>query len=80
MDKKRDDEVDEPLAMPLWPDTGRLLGLGKNRTYDSARAGEIPTVPFGRVLRVTMWFYRQLREGPGPRPQEGNRSGGEVAR
>jgi hypothetical protein len=42
----------EPLAIPVWPDAGRALGLGKNRTYASARAGEIPTVRLGRTIRV----------------------------
>jgi hypothetical protein len=52
-----------PLVLPLWPETGQALGLSKNATYDAARAGTIPTVRFGRLLRVPMWFHRQLRDG-----------------
>jgi hypothetical protein len=55
------------LVMPLWPDTGRALGLSKNATYDAARAGSIPTVTFGRLKKVPMWFYRQLLDGT-PKP------------
>ena len=38
----------EKLAVPLWPDAGKALGLSRNHTYEAARAGEIPTVKFGR--------------------------------
>jgi hypothetical protein len=51
------------LVVPLWPETGQALGLSKNATYDAARAGTIPTVRFGRLLKVPMWFHRQLRDG-----------------
>ena len=48
---KAQDDI-EPLAVPLWPDTGRALGLGKNRTYDLGlkRARSLPfhsVVPSG---------------------------------
>jgi len=56
-----------PLVMPLWPETGQALGLSKNATYDAARRGEIPTVTFGRLKKVPMWFYRQLSDGT-PKP------------
>jgi hypothetical protein len=53
----------DPLVAPLWPETGQALGLSKNATYDAARAGTIPTVRFGRLLKVPMWFHRRLRDG-----------------
>jgi len=33
---------------PLWPEAGKVLGT----TYAAARAGDIKTVRFGRLLRV----------------------------
>ncbi len=30
------------LTMPLWPETGEALGLGKNATYEAAQRGDIP--------------------------------------
>ncbi len=30
------------LTIPLWPDTGRILGLSKNSTYLAASRNEIP--------------------------------------
>jgi hypothetical protein len=29
-------------TMPLWPEAGQALGLGKNGTYEAAERGEIP--------------------------------------
>jgi excisionase family DNA binding protein len=34
------------------PEAGRRLGLGKNASYEAARRGELPTLRFGRKLRV----------------------------
>ena len=34
------------------PEAGRIVGLGKNASYDAARRGELPTLRFGRLLRV----------------------------
>lgn len=46
------DDVRGRGAIPLWPDTGRILGIGKDATYAAARAGEIPTLRFGRRILV----------------------------
>lgn len=59
----------EALAVPLWPDAGRALGLGKNRTYESARLGEIPTVRFGRSIRVPMAALRRMLENADQKPR-----------
>ena len=55
------------LVADLWPETGQALGLSRNATYEAARAGTIPTVKFGRLKKVPMWFHRQLRDGT-PKP------------
>jgi excisionase family DNA binding protein len=34
------------------PEAGRIVGLGKNASYDAARRGELPVLRFGRILRV----------------------------
>jgi hypothetical protein len=51
----------EPLAVDLWPTTGQLLGLSKNPTYAAAKAGHIPTVRIGKLLKVPYWYIKQLR-------------------
>jgi hypothetical protein len=64
--KAADTEEPDPLVYPLWPDTGRKLGLSRNATYDAAKREQIPTVPFGRLLKVPAWFHKKLRDGEGP--------------
>ncbi len=34
------------------PEAGKVLGLGRNSSYDAARRGEIPTVRIGKRLLV----------------------------
>src|SRR5437879_6113954 len=34
------------------PEAGRILGLNRSKAYAAARSGEIPTLRFGKVLRV----------------------------
>jgi hypothetical protein len=31
-----------PAVVPLWPDCGSLLGLGRSATFDAAKRGELP--------------------------------------
>lgn len=38
--------------LSLWPETGRLLGLGRNATYAAAERGDIPTIRIGKRLLV----------------------------
>jgi hypothetical protein len=52
----------EPLAVPLWPDAGKALGLGKNKTYELAQTGKIPVLPF-RPLRVGVAWLRKVTSG-----------------
>ena len=42
---------DEPLTYSI-PFAGSLVGIGKNASYAAARRGEIPTIRFGKKLRV----------------------------
>ena len=51
----------DPRPLPLWPDAGQLLGLGRSRTYESAKTGEIVTIRFGQLLKVPRpWLKRKL--------------------
>jgi excisionase family DNA binding protein len=46
------------------PEAGKMVNLGKNAAYAAARAGQIPTLRFGRKLRVpTAVFMKMLSEG-----------------
>jgi excisionase family DNA binding protein len=53
------------LTMSLWPEAGRALGLGRNSTYDAAARGEIPTIRFGKLIRVPVKALERLLEQAG---------------
>jgi excisionase family DNA binding protein len=44
----REELLQLPAAIPLWPDAARVLGVGRTRAYEMAKAGEWPT----RLLRL----------------------------
>lgn len=54
----------ERLTMTV-PEAGRALGLGRNAAYEAARAGEIPTVQFGKLLRVPIRALERLLDNVG---------------
>jgi len=52
----------EPLAVPLWPDAGELIGTGKNLTYRMAAEGKIPTIRLGKRILVPLAALRRMME------------------
>jgi hypothetical protein len=53
--------LDSRALLPLWPETGNILGLCRNATYDAAARGDIKTIRFGRLLKVpTAWLKQKL--------------------
>jgi CRP-like cAMP-binding protein len=64
-----------PLTISI-PAAGALLGLGRMRSYQSAREGEIPTLSFGRAKRVPI---ARLAEMLGVTPEEIGRRLAELA-
>jgi hypothetical protein len=54
------DPADQP-TVPLWPDVGRALGLGRARTFELARRGELPVPVYrlGRSFRVPTAAFRR---------------------
>lgn len=45
------DKQDDVLVYDV-PEAGRMLGLSRNKAYAAAAAGEIPTIKFGKLLKV----------------------------
>jgi hypothetical protein len=39
-------------TVPLWPDAGQMIGIGRASTYKAAQRGDIPTIRIGGSLRV----------------------------
>jgi hypothetical protein len=57
--------LDQTVTLPLWPETGSIMGLSRNSTYAAAGRGEIKTIRIGRLLKVpTAWLRRKLELDP----------------
>ena len=53
-------EPDERLVVSV-PEAGRVLGLGRNASYEAVKRGEIPVLRFGKLLKVpTAWLKSVL--------------------
>jgi predicted DNA-binding transcriptional regulator AlpA len=57
---KLDDVTEDFLDVPV---AGALVGLGRNAAYQAAKKGELPTIRFGKILRVPVKALRRLAEG-----------------
>jgi hypothetical protein len=44
--------LSENAVLPLWPHTGKILGLSRGVTYAAADRAEIKTLRIGRLKRV----------------------------
>jgi hypothetical protein len=52
---------EERLHVPLWPDAGKALGLGRWSAYQQAEKGNIVTIDVGNRKRVpTSWLRKKL--------------------
>lgn len=51
--------LDSRATVRLWPEAGEVLGLKRGQTYRCASTGEISTLDFGRVKRVSTEWLRQ---------------------
>ena len=50
----------QPQTLSL-PEVAAIMGIGRNAAYDAARRGEIPTLRFGKLLRVPRaWVAKKL--------------------
>lgn len=54
--------LDENVVLRLWPETGKIFGLGRGSTFKAAREGKIPTIDLGvNKKRVsTAWIKKRL--------------------
>jgi hypothetical protein len=54
--------ITEKLTVPLWPQAGQALNLGRSATYTAAASGKIPTVGVGRKKLVPCpWLRKYLQ-------------------
>jgi excisionase family DNA binding protein len=47
------------------PEAGKLLGLGRNSSYEAARRGDIPTIKIGKSIRVPRAAFHRMLERAG---------------
>lgn len=53
-------EILTKATVPVWPTVGVALGMCRNRAYQAAAKGQIPTLRFGRKLVVPTGPLRRL--------------------
>jgi hypothetical protein len=53
----------EPTTVKLWPDAGVALGLKRGQTYEAAQKKQIPTLRFGKMLRVPRAWLTKVARG-----------------
>lgn len=52
--------AEEQPVLPLWPDTARILGVGRSQVYKCATAGSIPVIRLGGRLVVPTAALRRM--------------------
>jgi excisionase family DNA binding protein len=54
------------LAIDI-PEAARRLGIGRNQAYEAAKAGELPTIPFGKRRVVPLVALERLLRADDPK-------------
>jgi hypothetical protein len=52
--------LNSKLAVRLWPEAGKALGLSRDQTYRAARKKKIEVIDLGRGMVATSWLKRKL--------------------
>jgi hypothetical protein len=63
MDSKIRRDIETKVSVPLWPTTGKALGLGRSSTYEAGRSGAIPTIDIPGIRKKpvpTSWLRKKL--------------------
>ena len=56
-------ECKEQVEVYEVPEAGAKVGLGRNASYAAAARGEIPTIRFGRLLKVPKAAFDRMLNG-----------------
>jgi excisionase family DNA binding protein len=62
MTKSTTGSEDQRLVYEV-PEAGAMLGLTRNASYDAAKRGDIPTIRFGKLLRVPKAAFHKMLQG-----------------
>lgn len=52
----------DPVLVPLWPEAGRALGLGRTKMFELAKSGDLETVHVGRKPLVPVDALHAFRD------------------
>jgi excisionase family DNA binding protein len=47
------------------PEAGEMLGLTRNASYEAAKRGDIPTIKFGKLIKVPKAAFNRMLERAG---------------
>jgi hypothetical protein len=61
---KRNTSDDDGVLTLEVPEAGAMVGLSRNASYEAAARGEIPTLRFGRLLKVPRAAWLRKLEQP----------------
>ena len=61
--RKAQPESPESLVYEV-PEAGAMIGLGRNAAYAAAARGDLPTVRFGKLIRVPKAAFHRMLEQP----------------
>lgn len=59
--------VAETLLVYDVPEAGAMLGLNRNASYAAAKRGDIPTIRFGKLIRVPKAAFERMLQDAGLR-------------
>ena len=59
------------LTVPVWPHTGKAFHLSRNKAYEAAKRGDIPTIKIGGAIRVPTAALRKMLGMDTPAPVTG---------
>lgn len=57
-------EADKRLVYDV-PEAGAMLGLSRNASYLAAKRGDIPTIKFGKLMRVPKVAFARMLDQAG---------------
>jgi excisionase family DNA binding protein len=60
---KLDSSSEDQRLVYEVPEAGAMLGLTRNASYDAAKRGDIPTIRFGKLLRVPKAAFHKMLQG-----------------
>jgi Helix-turn-helix domain len=62
-------EADDKRLVYDVPEAGAMIGLTRNASYAAAKRGDIPTIRFGKQIKVPkVAFHRMLEQQSNKRP------------